>query len=98
MCARFAAEGAAIDRVYFCPDHPEEGIGVYRRDTPMRKPGPGMILQAAREFDVDPASSLLVGDMDSDIAAGLAAGVGRLLQLRPAGDERPVHAAATRIS
>lgn len=97
MCARFAAEEAPIDRVYFCPDHPEHGIGAYKRDTPMRKPGPGMILQAAREFAVDLRASLLVGDMDTDIAAGQAAGVGRLLQLRPPGDERPVHAAATRI-
>ncbi len=97
MLERFAAEGAPIDKVYFCPFHPEHGVGAYKLDSPMRKPGPGMIQQAAREFGVDLAASMLVGDMDTDIQAGVAAGIGRLLQLRPADDERPVHAAAARI-
>lgn len=96
MQARFAAEDAAIDQVYFCPFHPEHGVGRYKVDSPMRKPGPGMILQAAREHDIDLAASLLVGDMDTDIEAGCAAGIGRLLQLRSE-SARPVHAAATRI-
>lgn len=97
MLQRFEAEGAPIDRVYFCPFHPEHGVGAYKVDSPMRKPGPGMIQQAAREFDIDLAASTLVGDMDTDIQAGVAAGIGRLLQFRPADDTRPVHAAATRI-
>lgn len=76
MCGVFAAKGAAIDKVYFCPFHPEYGIGQYKKDSPFRKPGPGMILQAAQEFGVDLKSSVLVGDKESDIKAGLAAGVG----------------------
>ena len=76
MCERFVAEGAAIDKVYFCPFHPEHGIGRYKLDSPFRKPGPGMILQAAEEFGVDLAASVLVGDMATDIQAGIAAGVG----------------------
>lgn len=77
MQAEFAARGAPIDRVYFCPDHPEHGIGPYRRDTPMRKPGPGMLLQAADELALDLPASTLVGDKESDIAAARAAGCGR---------------------
>lgn len=96
MLERFAAEGAPIDQVYFCPYHPEHGIGRYKLDSPMRKPGPGMILQAAREHDIELGASVLVGDMDTDMQAGQAAGVGTLLQLRP-DTSRPVHAAATRI-
>ena len=84
MCGIFAVQGAAIDKVYFCPFHPEFGIGRYKVDSPFRKPGPGMILQAAQEFDVDLKNSVLVGDKESDIEAGLAAGVGCNLLYQPA--------------
>lgn len=83
MCACFEAEGAPIDKVYYCPYHAEHGIGRYKLDSPLRKPRPGMILQAAEEFGVDLARSLLVGDMATDIQAGQAAGVGVNLLYRP---------------
>ncbi|MBF0260917.1 MAG: HAD family hydrolase [Magnetococcales bacterium] len=84
MRAAFEREGGRIDAVYFSPFHPTKGIGPYRREDPSRKPGPGMILQAARELDLDLAGSLLVGDRLSDIQAAVAAGVGRaLLLVRP---------------
>jgi D-glycero-D-manno-heptose 1,7-bisphosphate phosphatase len=76
MCGIFEARGATIDKVYYCPFHPEYGVGRYKMDSPFRKPGPGMILQAAEEFGVDLKHSVLVGDKESDIGAGLAAGVG----------------------
>jgi D-glycero-D-manno-heptose 1,7-bisphosphate phosphatase len=76
MCRVFEDQEAAIDKVYFCPFHPEFGIGQYKKDSPFRKPGPGMILQAVQEFGVDLKSSVLVGDKVSDIQAGVAAGVG----------------------
>jgi D-glycero-D-manno-heptose 1,7-bisphosphate phosphatase len=75
MCDVFVEQGAPIDGVYFCPYHPD-GVGVYKMDSPFRKPAPGMILQAASDFDVDLNGSILVGDKDSDIQAGIAAGVG----------------------
>lgn len=77
--AQFAARGGALDGVYFCPDHPEHGIGAYRRDSSFRKPGPGMLLQAARELGIDLAGSVMIGDKASDAQAGQAAGVGTLL-------------------
>jgi D-glycero-D-manno-heptose 1,7-bisphosphate phosphatase len=80
MLEQFAARGAPIDRVYFCPDHPEHGVGPYKRDTPMRKPGPGMLLQAAAELQLDLPRSLLLGDTESDVMAGIHAGVGRTLR------------------
>jgi D-glycero-D-manno-heptose 1,7-bisphosphate phosphatase len=83
MCERFVAEGAPIDKVYYCPYHPEHGIGRYKLDSPLRKPRPGMILKAAQEFDLDLARSVLVGDMATDIRAGQAAGVGVCLLFRP---------------
>jgi D-glycero-D-manno-heptose 1,7-bisphosphate phosphatase len=85
MVERFAAEGITIDGVYFCPFHPEHGVGPYKADAPCRKPNPGMILQAAEEHGIDLARSMLVGDKPSDIQAGVAAGVGRLFLYRPAG-------------
>ena len=89
MCGVFAAQGAAIDKVYFCPFHPEYGVGRYKVDSPFRKPGPGMILQAAEEFSVDLKHSVLVGDKESDIEAGLAAGVGCNLLYQPAAANTP---------
>lgn len=102
MCRRFDAEGAPIDKVYFCPFHPEHGIGKYKLDSPFRKPGPGMILQAAGEFGVDLARSVLVGDNESDIRAGLAAGVGCTVLYRhgdePASSASGAHAQVTRLA
>lgn len=76
MCERFVKEQAPIDRVYFSPYHPTEGVGIYKLDHISRKPHPGMILQAQRELEIDLQGSILIGDKHSDIQAGLAAGVG----------------------
>src|SRR5262245_60123437 len=76
MCDRFAAEGAAVAKVYHCPYHPIDGIGAYRADHPWRKPNPGMLLQAAADLDLDLARSAIIGDRSSDMAAGAAAGIG----------------------
>ncbi|NOT85672.1 MAG: HAD family hydrolase [Methylococcaceae bacterium] len=76
MCEQFLLRGIKIAQVYFCPFHPDYGLGQYKRESFYRKPQPGMILQAAREHEVDLSSSLLVGDKESDMQAGLAAGVG----------------------
>jgi D-glycero-D-manno-heptose 1,7-bisphosphate phosphatase len=75
MCDRFAAEGAPIARVYFAPTHPVHGVGRYKVDSPDRKPGPGMLLKAAADLDLDLGASALVGDRETDIRAAHAAGV-----------------------
>ena len=75
MRAEFVREGASLDAVYFCPYHPEHGQGEYRREHEDRKPGPGMLLRAARDLDLDLSQSLLVGDRCSDIQAAHAAGL-----------------------
>lgn len=81
MLGEFGARGIAIERVYHCPYHPTAGIGDYLRDSFDRKPNPGMILKARDELDLDLGQSVLIGDKDSDIAAGRTAGVGHLLWL-----------------
>ncbi len=76
MCGVFNENGVFIDKVYFCPSHPEHGLGRYKIDSPYRKPGPGMFLQAAEEFGIDLIRTVLVGDKETDMQAGIAAGVG----------------------
>ena len=70
-----AAEGIKLDAVYFCPHHPSEGETPYRMDCDCRKPKPGMILRAARDFGIDLGRSYMVGDSPVDVGAGKAAGV-----------------------
>lgn len=84
MREEFARHGVTLAAVYHCPDHPTEGIGPYRRDNPWRKPGPGMMLQAALDLGLDLGRSWCVGDKPSDLAAGRAAGVGTLVLYDPA--------------
>ncbi len=81
MQQEFAEHGVPLAGVYFCPHHPEGTVERYRKVCECRKPAPGMILRATVELDLDLASSVLVGDKASDIAAGEAAGVGRCLQV-----------------
>ena len=64
-----------LDAVYYCPYHPEHGVGEYRREHEDRKPGPGMLRRAVREFGVSLADSVMVGDRCSDIAAANSAGL-----------------------
>jgi D-glycero-D-manno-heptose 1,7-bisphosphate phosphatase len=75
MQARLQEEGADADAVYFSPYHPEHGLGAYKKESDCRKPAPGMLRQAARDFEIDFERSVLVGDKYSDVQAGLAAGV-----------------------
>ena len=85
--------GVTLSEFYHCPHHPTEAEGEFRRQCDCRKPAPGMIRQAVLEHGVDLKTSLLVGDKDSDIEAGRAAGVARLFKVvdspqtaTPAGD------------
>jgi len=81
MLDQFRLRGVRIGRVYHCPFHPIAGIGEYRRESFDRKPNPGMILKARDDFALNLANSLLLGDKDSDLEAGRAAGVGHNLKL-----------------
>ncbi len=74
LCELLRGGGIAIAGVYYCPFHPTEGRGAFRRDSPLRKPAPGMLLQAAAEHGLDLAASFAIGDKQSDVAAGKAAG------------------------
>ncbi|MDB5764007.1 MAG: family hydrolase [Herminiimonas sp.] len=81
MLDRFSERGITVDAVYFCPFHPEHGVGPYRKESFDRKPNPGMILRAKTDLSLDLENSILVGDKMSDIEAAHAAGVGRTVLL-----------------
>lgn len=76
MLSRLKKEKIEIASVYFDPTHPTDAVGPYKCISPDRKPAPGMILKAAAEHDIDLVASALIGDQESDIEAGRAAGVG----------------------
>jgi D-glycero-D-manno-heptose 1,7-bisphosphate phosphatase len=57
-----------IDATYFCADHPDKA-------TDRRKPGPGMLIEAAQDLKLDLASCFMIGDSESDVEAGIRAGV-----------------------
>lgn len=71
-------DGAYLDGIYFCPHHPHKGydgeVPELKIDCDCRKPKPGMLLQAAEEFNIDLSLSWMIGDSENDILAGKAAG------------------------
>lgn len=83
MAREFQRHAVPLAKIYYCPFHPEQGLGHYKQESNFRKPGPGMILQAAEEFALDLGRSILVGDKATDIEAGLRAGVGRNFLFTP---------------
>lgn len=67
--------GGTVDDLRFCPDHEEATVARYRRRSPWRKPGPGMILDVIRAWSLDPKRCMLIGDKATDLAAAHAAGI-----------------------
>jgi D-glycero-D-manno-heptose 1,7-bisphosphate phosphatase len=70
MIQEFSKKNIKISKVYHCPHHPD-----FTGECECRKPKPKMILDAKKEFDIDLENSILVGDKNSDIEAGLNAGI-----------------------
>ena len=76
-------EGAYVDAIYYCPHHPHKG---YEGEVPelkiecnCRKPKPGMLLQAAHDFNIDLSESYMIGDSENDVLAGINAGCNTIL-------------------
>lgn len=72
-------EGAHLDRIYYCPFHPNGVVPEYRKESDLRKPSPGMILKAAEEMEIDLERSWAVGNSYRDIEAGVRAGCKTIL-------------------
>ena len=71
-------EGAFLNAIYFCPHHPDKGFEgerpEFKFDCDCRKPKPGMLLKAAKDFNIDLSQSIMIGDDENDVLAGNAAG------------------------
>ena len=91
-----AEKKAFLDRIYYCPYHPDGVVAKYRKESDFRKPNPGMLLRAAKEMDIDLGQSWCVGNSIGDMEAGSRAGCKTILidlpshkqQLEP-GQPRP---------
>lgn len=72
------AEGAYLDAIYYCPHHPNKGFAgervEYKINCNCRKPKPGLLLKAAKDFNIDLSQSWMIGDGENDILAGKNAG------------------------
>jgi D-glycero-D-manno-heptose 1,7-bisphosphate phosphatase len=95
-------KGASLDRIYYCPYHPDGVIPKYRKESEFRKPNPGMLLTAADEMGLNLARCWMIGNSERDIATGAGAGcktifidnpspVKKLLPCEPTPDYRAVN-------
>ncbi len=77
--------GAYVDAIYICPHHRDKGFEgerlEYKYDCECRKPKPGMLLQAAQDYNIDLSKSIMVGDSENDVIAGKLAGCARCLKI-----------------
>jgi D-glycero-D-manno-heptose 1,7-bisphosphate phosphatase len=74
--------GAHYDGLYYCPHSPEITPGCF-----CRKPQPGLVLQAAKDFDIDLSVSFMIGDKLTDIEAGHLSGCKTILLLSGHGEK-----------
>lgn len=86
-----ARQGVKLDGIYHCPHHPKGIVPALAVNCECRKPGPGLLLQAARDLSLSLPNSLLIGDKSSDIDAARAAGVGRAYKVQSENPESEAH-------
>jgi heptosyltransferase-2 len=72
LTALLAEAGVHLDRIYYCPHHPDHGPPEYRRECDCRKPKPGMVYRAIRDLGLDPSRSVAIGDHVTDAALAQA--------------------------
>ncbi|MBI4317861.1 MAG: HAD family hydrolase [Chloroflexi bacterium] len=75
LVRRLDAAGAVVDALYYCPHLPEAKVPEYRVECECRKPKPGMLRRAERDWNIDLARSFIVGDSPRDVEAGRRVGV-----------------------
>ena len=81
MTKKLKEFGIEILECFYCPHHPEKGIGKYKVDCNCRKPNPGMLLEGIKKYDVDIENSFMIGDKKGDLEAGKKAGLKSILVL-----------------
>jgi len=83
----FRLQGARIDAIYYCAHHPDYGSPPYRVDCDCRKPKPGLVERAARDFNLDLSRCYVIGDRYRDIEAGQVVGARGVMVLTGFGRE-----------
>jgi len=73
--------GARLDAIYYCPHHPDFGEPPYRQDCNCRKPKPGLIEKAAKDFSLDLKECYVIGDRKRDLESGQTVGTRSVLVL-----------------
>ena len=85
MATLLGKEGAYVDGIYICPHHPDKGFEgerpEYKIDCDCRKPKPGLLLQAAKDFNIELSESYMIGDSHRDVEAGENAGVKKSIRV-----------------
>ena len=76
MFDRFDEEGAPITNIFYCPFHPEFGVGDFKKESFDRKPNPGMCIRAAERHNLSLGRSIMIGNRDLDMQAASNGGVG----------------------
>jgi D,D-heptose 1,7-bisphosphate phosphatase len=76
---QLATENAALDGFYFCPHHPDGTVQPYAIHCECRKPKAGLLINAAKDFDIDLSNSWMIGDILNDVEAGNTAGCTSIL-------------------
>ena len=78
--------GGFVDGIYICPHHPDKGFEgereQYKHECACRKPAPGLLQQAAKDFNIDLSKSIMIGDSDIDVQAGNRAGCAYSLKIK----------------
>ena len=86
MATLLGKEGAYVDGIYICPHHPDKGFEgerpEYKIDCDCRKPKPGLLLQAAKDFNIELSESYMIGDSHRDVEAGENAGVKKSILIK----------------
>lgn len=75
MQGELQAISAKIDAIYFCPHHPEDAVGIHKKDCDCRKPKPGMLIRGLQEFKAHAGDCFFLGDKATDMEAAEAAGI-----------------------
>lgn len=75
----FETLGVGFNGFYYCPHHPKGKNINYRKSCDCRKPAPGLLLQAAKELNIDLTASWMIGDILNDVEAGAQAGCKTIL-------------------
>lgn len=75
MADQFEQHNVFLKRTYYCPHHPVHAKGKYLQKCGCRKPAPGLIIEAINDYNIDPNTSIFIGDKESDMQAANSAGI-----------------------